>query len=103
LITNNDIDFETHQLSRKFRNTVNLTVRVSVFDNDILPFDITKFAQSLPKRFMGRGPRIGTEIADPRDLLRLLRFGWMHKYENDNSEYGDQEFFIHGFLLITVV
>jgi hypothetical protein len=57
----------------------------------------------LPKRFMGRGPRIGTEIADSRDLLRLLRFGWMHKYENDNSEYGDQEFFIHGFLLITVV
>src|SRR5438309_10479375 len=23
----------------------------------------------------------------------------MHKYDNDNSEHGDQDFFIHGFLL----
>jgi len=27
----------------------------------------------------------------------------MDKCENDNSEYGDQDFFIHGFLLIMVV
>src|SRR4030095_4758208 len=37
------------------------------------------------------------------DFLRLLRLGRMHKCENDNSEYGDQDFFIHRFLLITVV
>ncbi len=29
----------------------------------------------------------------------MLRLGRMDKCENDNSEYGDQDFFIHGFLL----
>ena len=43
-----DINLETHQLGRKLREPIELPLRISVLDGDVLSFYITKLAQSQP-------------------------------------------------------
>src|SRR5262245_2585727 len=43
-----DINLETHQLGRKLREPIDLSLRKSVLDGDVLSFDVAKLAQSLP-------------------------------------------------------
>jgi hypothetical protein len=41
------IDFETHQLGREFRKPLGTTIRRPIFNDQILPFDVTKFPELL--------------------------------------------------------
>ena len=41
-----NINLETHQLGRKLRGPIELPLRISVFDGDVLSFDVAKLAQS---------------------------------------------------------
>ena len=43
-----DINLETHQLGRKLRGPIDLPLRISVLDGDVLPFDVAKLVQSAP-------------------------------------------------------
>ena len=43
-----DINLETHQLGRKLREPINLPLRISVLDGDVLSFYIATLAQSQP-------------------------------------------------------
>ena len=43
-----DINLETHQLGRNLRMTIDLSLRISVLDGDVLSFDVAKLAQSRP-------------------------------------------------------
>ena len=47
----NEIDLETHQLGRKLRESIELSLRISVLDGDVLSFDVAKLAQSQPNCF----------------------------------------------------
>ena len=44
----NDINLETHQLGRKAREPIELPLRISVLDGDVLSFDVAEIAQSQP-------------------------------------------------------
>ena len=44
-----DINLETHQLGRKLREPIELPLRISVLDGDVLSFYVTKLAQSQPE------------------------------------------------------
>src|SRR5215510_8984050 len=44
-----DINLETHQLGRKPRDPIILPFGISVLDDDVLSFYVTKLAQSQPK------------------------------------------------------
>ena len=71
-----DINLETHQLGRKLRSPIELPLRISVLDGDVLSFYVATLAQSQPN-CLGTGGLtswIGLDkIPYPRDLLRLLR------------------------------
>ena len=41
-----EIDLETHQLRRKLRSPIDLPLRISVLDGDVLSFYVAKLAQS---------------------------------------------------------
>ena len=43
-----DINLETHQLGRKLREPIDLPLRISVLDGDVLSFYVAKLAQSQP-------------------------------------------------------
>ena len=43
-----DINLETHQLGRKLRGPIELPLRISVLDGDVLSFYVAKLAQSQP-------------------------------------------------------
>ena len=43
-----DINLETHQLGRKLREPIDLSLRISVLGGDVLPFYVAKLAQSQP-------------------------------------------------------
>ena len=43
-----DINLETHQLGRKLREPIDLALRISVLDGDVLSFYVAKLAQSQP-------------------------------------------------------
>src|SRR5262245_18965558 len=43
-----DINLETHQLGRKLREPIDLSLRISVLDGDVLSFYVAKLAQSPP-------------------------------------------------------
>ena len=43
-----DINLETHQLGRKLREPIELPLRISVLDGDVLSFYVAKLAQSQP-------------------------------------------------------
>ena len=43
-----DINLETHQLSRKLRGPIELPLRISVLDGNVLSFYVAKIAQSQP-------------------------------------------------------
>ena len=43
-----DINLETHQLGRKLREPIELSLRISVLDGDVLSFYVAKLAQSQP-------------------------------------------------------
>src|SRR5882724_11037366 len=43
-----DINPETRQLGRELRSPIDLSLRISVFEGDILSFDVAKLAQSQP-------------------------------------------------------
>ena len=49
-----DINLETHQLGRKLREPIELSLRISVLDGDVLSFYVAKLAQSLPN-YLGTG------------------------------------------------
>src|SRR4029077_19333190 len=87
----------------RFGNRSAIPLSRTVLNGDVPALDIAKVAQPLLKCLdTCRRARTGCRITNSWHLFWLLRFGWMDKYENDNSEYGDQDFFIHWFLLITV-
>ena len=48
LLYHDDIDLETHQLGRKLREPIALSLRISVLDGDVLSFYVAKLAQSHP-------------------------------------------------------
>ena len=41
-----DINLETHQLGRKLRKPIELSLRIAVLDDDVLSFYVAKLAQS---------------------------------------------------------
>ncbi len=41
-----DINLQTHQLGRKLRGPIDLPLRISVLDGDVLSFYVAKLAQS---------------------------------------------------------
>ena len=43
-----DINLETHQLGRKLREPIELPLRISVLDGDVLSFYVATLAQSQP-------------------------------------------------------
>jgi hypothetical protein len=43
-----DINLETHQLGRKLREPIDLSLRISVLDGDVLSFYVATLAQSEP-------------------------------------------------------
>ena len=43
-----DINLETHQLGRKLRDPIELPLRISVLDGDVLSFYVATLAQSQP-------------------------------------------------------
>src|SRR5215475_5696012 len=43
-----DINLETHQVGRKLRKPIRLTLPISVLDDDVLSFYVAKLAQSQP-------------------------------------------------------
>ena len=43
-----DIDLETHQLGCRLRGPIDLSLRISVLDGDVLSFYVAKLAQSQP-------------------------------------------------------
>ena len=43
-----DINLETHQLGRKLREPIDLPLRISVLDGDVLSFYVATLAQSQP-------------------------------------------------------
>ena len=43
-----DINLETHQLGRKLREPIDLPLRISVLDGDVLTFYVATLAQSQP-------------------------------------------------------
>ena len=51
-----DIDLETHQFGRKLGEPIDLTFRISVFEGDVLSFDVAQLAQSRPN-CLGTGGR----------------------------------------------
>jgi hypothetical protein len=53
-----DINLETHQLERKLRVPIELSLRVSVLEGDVLSFDVAPLAQNQPNSF-GTGGFIG--------------------------------------------
>jgi hypothetical protein len=45
------IDLETHQLGRKLRGTIALSLCISVLKGDVLSIHVAKFAQTQPNSF----------------------------------------------------
>ena len=67
---------ETHQFLRERAQTFGIAVRISIFDDDIFPFYIPEFFQTLPEsrhaRRQGGLPQ-GAQESYPRNFRRLLR------------------------------
>ena len=62
-----DINLETHQVGRKLREPIALSLRIAVLDGDVLSFDVAKLAQSQPN-CLGTGG-IASWIESPIDSL----------------------------------
>ncbi|HEY7553603.1 MAG TPA: hypothetical protein VIH18_02240, partial [Candidatus Binatia bacterium] len=45
-----DINLETDEIGRKLRDPIDVSLRISVLDGDVLSFYVTKLAQSPPNR-----------------------------------------------------
>ena len=66
-----DINLETHQLSRKLTEPLSLALRVSVLDRDVLSFYVANLAQGQPNCLGTGGFREGRKrryVAYPRDF-----------------------------------
>src|SRR5262249_38263984 len=50
----NHVYLQPDQIGREVAETVELSVRISVFDDHVLTFEVTEFAQLLSKRFPDR-------------------------------------------------
>ena len=68
-----DINLETHQLGRKLREPIELPLRISVLDGDVLSFYVAKLAQSQPN-CLGTGG-LTSWIARDRYPIRGTFFG----------------------------
>ena len=68
-----DINLETHQLGRKLRKPIELPLRISVLDGDVLSFYVAKLAQSQPN-CLGRADSLAGSFAD-RYPIRGTFFG----------------------------
>ena len=97
-----DINLETHQLGRKLREPIALTLRVSVLDGDVLSFYVATLAQSQPNS-LGTGG-ITSCVATPIDILSAGTFFGRcasateakRKEHGAKHKYGD--FSLHVFL-----
>ena len=62
-----DINLETHQLGRKLRGPIGLSLRISVLDGDVLSFYVATLAQSRPNCLGTSG--LSSWLARPIDTL----------------------------------
>ena len=49
-----DVYRETHQFARKLREAVEIAVRLTHLDHDVLSLDVTQFSQALAETLVGR-------------------------------------------------
>jgi hypothetical protein len=71
----------TNQFGREIRQSIVLALRPTVFDGDVLAFDIAGFVEALPERHQTAGNvvglgRPGAEIANHGHLLLRARRPW---------------------------
>ena len=79
----NHVYLQPDQIGRKVAETVELSVRISVFDDHVLTFEITEFAQLLSERLKDRVGTVGRVKSQRRWIIetathsvssRLVRF-----------------------------
>jgi hypothetical protein len=88
-----DVHLEPDQFGREVGQPVEPSLRISIFDDNILTLNPPKLAQPLPERLpdiWGGGGRAAREITDSGDLARQLRLGGERRDEH-TSHRGQQE------------
>jgi hypothetical protein len=97
-----EVDLETRQFGCQAPEPLDLALRPSVLDDNILTLHIAEFAQSCPEgvaphAYLGRFKRTGHQVAEPCDFrrLRLSREGHENETESENDREPDQP---HGHL-----
>src|SRR5262249_19588160 len=85
--SNDDIRFKTDKLFRQGRETVKLSPCISVLDDNILSFNVTKLIEHLPEcvdanPVKGRG--LTTEKSYPRNFFWLLSLGERNSCQKDS-------------------
>src|SRR6516225_2080324 len=75
-----EIHVMAHQLGRKYGQSIRLSLRITILNDNILSFNISKLTQTLAERLNASlvgGKGCTDQISDPREFLRLLRLGSM--------------------------
>ena len=93
-----DVHLESDQLGRKVGQPVEPTLRKSIVDDDVLPFNPPALSQSLPEGLQerwGSGGRAAREITYPVDFPRRLGLGGERRGEETTSQGVDERTSIH--------
>src|SRR5215467_3934560 len=88
----NDIQLELNQLGRERGESVELPLRLSKLDDDVLTFHPAEIVEPLPERLCVRrvqGAR-GSEITQPVDFPGRLRAGGQRRGEEAACDRGDE-------------
>jgi hypothetical protein len=94
----NDVNIKTDQLGGKLRELLPLSK--TVLNDDVFSLNVTKIPKPLTKRLIARLKcRSRHKITYPIDLPRPLRMGYMERNQNEESNYKDTDYLLHGFVL----
>src|SRR5437773_3239076 len=101
LAETDDVDLETHQLSRERGEAIEFSFCISPVNDEVLSLDVPKVTQTPPEcldasRNSGRG---STEESYPGHLCRLLRVGGHAKCKEHGAECNAKDFLTHCQLL----